>query len=286
MNRNLRAAILILVTLAGGAVAGAVLGSLAGTVYLVIVYPVVAAIAVGFIGRAAVAALKLDSPRLASVAGGLSGLMVMAGILVVTYQIERAWVVEELTGKRAVSDATLDRVVDDYMGERTGGVTNWRAPLELRLVSGVAITGGFTLDLGDGLNGVILLLELLSASFLGSRLVRERASEPFCDHCDGWYSRRVIGTAPLGSKASLISELGSDQFHRVGRHLDPPTSRHPLKLHGWFCDTCDKSDVTFELELASPGGRPTLLKARSAPHTALEDIMDSQALKRERSSRT
>ncbi len=281
MNRFSRLMIVTVGALFCAVLAGAVVGAAGGWLYLIAISPAIAAIAAGMAGRSLIGVLRVRNRRWAAAAGALTGILTMAAILLVSVQMERAAIIAELSVGGGVSDETLKRRTDYIMGELTDGASPAAAPVMYRLHSGVKLFGDTALDIGPGFNLGILLLELAVVIALCVRLFAERAGEPFCDPCDAWYARRMVGSAALGDRASVLVDLQNARFHRLGRRLEAAkeTTRHPLILHGWFCDTCDAGDVRFELEVTEASKKPRIIKSVEAPHSALEAILDSQALK-------
>ncbi len=283
MNASpLRLLLLIVGSLFCGLLAGAVIGAVGGWLYLIVISPAVAAIGGGMGARALVGVLRIHDTKAAGVVGILTTLAVLVAILVVMHQLERAAIIAELSSVGGFSDETLVRHTNDTMAKLTNDASPLMSPLMLRLHSGAQLFGDTALDLGMGFNLAVLLLELAITGLLCTRLVVERASEPFCESCDAWYARRMVGSATLGAKSTVVVDLQNTRFHRLGRHLEAASTktRNPLILHGWFCDTCAHGDVRFELELTEPGRRARIIKTVAAPHDALEAILDSQALKK------
>lgn len=271
-------------TVAAALVVGAIMGTVSGSLYFVLVFPLGLAVAVGAIGRSLVRVLRVTNTPSARVVGVVAGLIAMLMMLVVEVQLERARVVSELTGKDGVSDASLDRLVDNHMAKLTGDVPVWQRPVALRIETGATLVGDAALDLGNLVNGLILLAELIAVAWLTGRLVRSRAAEPFCARCGTWYARRIIGSAPIGARSSLLGELQAQRYHRLGRRLQPPGKPGPVLLHGRFCDTCDTGEVRFELEVKEAGKRPRVVKSVTTGHDALDAILDSRALMNEKRS--
>ncbi len=276
-----KTALLLLGTLAIAVIAGAVTGALGRWFYLVLLSPLLAAVGMGLASHGLVGLLGVHKPKVAGAIGALGGLLTVATILFVTHNLFRASLVSELSGMAGASDAAIERFVSDHMDKATGGAAPALAPLMLRLESGVKLFGETVIDVGFALNGVLLLLEALACVWLGWRLGHDRASELWCTICSHWYERRQVGTAARGAAATIQAELQNQQFHRVGRRMARARPRHkdPVVLHAWMCDTCDVGDVRFELEVAEAGKRPVIVKTIDAPHSALDAVLDSQALK-------
>jgi len=274
--------ILGLGTLALGLIAGSIVAAAGGWIYLVLVSPLVATVAAGMGGRSLIGILRIDRPRFAAVVGGLGGAVCLLSILVVTQQMRQAELLSELNSVLGLSNDRVTTEAATRMGEFTNNAAPLLQPVALRLYSGARLVGDTVMDFGPLINGALLLLELVASIWLGARLMVERSAEPYCAGCNRWYSRRMVGSAPLGARSTLLVELKNTRYHRLGRRLTPPRkgTGDALVLHCWMCDTCNDSQVRFELELTESGRRPRLIQSVTASHDALDAIMDAHALKK------
>ena len=150
--------------------------------------------------------------------------------------------------------------------------------MNIRVKSGARLTSGVFLNLGTTGNSVILILELVLCLVATVGLVRRQGSQPFCTNCDRWFSRRIIGSAALGSQSAIAAALKDEQYHRLGRRLKDPKLKNPVLLHGRFCDTCSTGDVFLELELGGGGQRPHRLREVTITHADLDDILESRSM--------
>lgn len=274
-----RTAIVLIGSLVCALLSGAVIGAIGAYAYLIVISPAMAAITAGMATRSLVGVARLTRARAAGIIGGLAGAVTVITILLVVFQMERASITRELTATQGVSDTTLNTYRERMLSELTGDAGSAMRPLMLRIHSGATLFGETGLDLGPGFNVILLLVELGVAVYIGARLGWERASEPFCAYCDTWYARRMLGSATLGSRSSVQADLQNRQFHRLGRKLSVARidTREPVQLHSWLCDTCDQGEVRLELEVTEAGKRARIVKAVQAPHSALDDILESQA---------
>ncbi|MFT5432052.1 MAG: hypothetical protein ACI9OJ_002750 [Myxococcota bacterium] len=279
-KRRTRQGLAVVYSVLAGLLAGTIVGAASMGLYLIVFSPALAAIAAGWMTSSAARAVKLPGPRFVTILGGVSGILAMLAILVVTLEIERSYIITALSSAAGLGDEAIARGLKRWQQEATGGAGGIGALYELRITSGVRLFGETWLDLGTAVNGILLLVECGLAGLIGARLGRSRASEPFCDNCDSWYSRRIVGTAQLGALASIRAELQAGRHHRLGRRLEPPKGKGPVVMHCLMCDTCSLGDVTFELEVAENGRRPRVIRSVEAPHSALDAIMDSQALRK------
>lgn len=274
---------LLATSLAGVCVAalvGAVLGATGSQMYLVILFPAAAGLGTGWAIGSVASGLKVHWPREVGIIGAVCGALAMISMLVVVAQVEHASALAELSQeKSAWGPEQIRTQAARAVTLMAGGHEGILQPLFLRLHSGVVLFGSAPLSLGTIGNGSLLAIEVVTCVFLGFRFARRAASIPFCERCDHWYARRVLGSAPLGSLASIRAAMQNRQFHRLGRRLGGPTTTGAVMLHGRFCDTCDSGDVHLELEVSESGGRPRLLKTMVEPHDALDAILDSHALK-------
>lgn len=264
-------------TAAVAAIAGAFVGVLGRYAYVVLGSPLLAALGAGIGGRGLAGVLRINSPVVGTVVGMLAGLVAMQAIGLVQLRLHRAEMTHEVQAVTGISEERAQAEVDRSLDQLTGGSTG---PNTFRIHAGVRMFGATALDLGAGINGLILFFDFAAASWLLGRLIRHRTREPYCADCDRWYTRRVVGSAPLTARSDLFIELENGRFHRLGRRLAPPraTTRDPFVLHCWMCDRCDHGDVHFELE-QTHAGRRRVIKTKTVPHDGLDEIMDAHALK-------
>ena len=278
--RTLRAPVRLLLTLllslASGALAGAILGATARTFYLPGVFPVAAGLVAGSVGALTLRWCVLPGAVRGASLTGLGGLAALATALFVAWSMERAGLVTELGRSGGADGAALADKAQAALAARAGeGVL---APFRLRLEEGVAIAGSVRLHLGAIGNGVILALEALLAIGAAAALGYRQGGRPFSTSAGRWLTRRLVGSAALGAAPSLKAELAQGNFHRIGRRLASPDPSAAVQLWAWTADE-GASEVVFELEARDEGARhPTALGRSTAPATALRDIAESRAM--------
>jgi hypothetical protein len=277
-SASFRGGALILAALSGGGAIGLVLGGISAFTYLAIVMPIVGALACGACLAIGVRWFRTPMPRLSMVAGLVAGSALMIALLAVSLANERAAIVYAVETSQGVSEETIERVLHEEMNARTGGRDGVFSALWLRVHSGIRITPTLQFDATPIGNALILALEWVLAMMIVVRVLVARAREPFCEACGDWYTRRLLGTAPLGSLQTIRSTLQDGQFHRLGRRLDPSTKVQALTVHSHFCLQCDTQPVVLELEVREPGAKANIVVSVTAPYEALDDVLDSQAL--------
>jgi len=261
-----------------GVLCGAIVGSGTAFFYPVFAMPLLGVFGVGMGMSKAIHWCRVSRAWVATLLATVGTLVLMSTALMMGYAIQRAGIVQEIEATHGLSEDTARRYVDEQLAERTGGHSGLLAPIWFRVYDGVRITQGFQLDATPIGNGIVLLGEWALAIFLGVRMVRRRAQKPFCDACGDWYTRRILGTAPLGSLATIQGTLVDQQFHRLGRRLDAPMSDQPVVVHAGFCLQCETGSVIVEIEVTDERNRHRLVGSVTAPYAALDDILDSQAL--------
>ncbi len=277
-STTLRIVLMTLVVLSSGLIVGAVIGSASAFFYPVFVMPLLGAFVVGLGMGQSIHWLRIAGVRMATILGSVSIVLLMGTALTMAYGIQRAAIVQELESSHGLTQETAQRYVDEALNERTGGKTGVLAPLWFRMYDGVRVTPSFQLDATPIGNAIVLFTEWGLALFLGVRMIRKRARQPYCHACDDWYTRRIVGTAPLGSLSTVQATLAERQFHRLGRRLDPPTTPQSVVVHCSFCLHCETGEVILELEVLDERNRRRIVRTVSAPHVALDDILASQAL--------
>ena len=270
-----------LAALCAAVASGVILGGVGAKLYVVLGFPALCGVAVGATAAGVGRWTRAHWPRAVTAIGAASGVVAVAALLVIAAQLERASAVTEYSKGRGWNDARIHEEADRYMAKASGDHEGILQPLWFRLHAGARLFGETPLNVGPWGNLAVLLLEVGVCGYLAARLARRSASEPFCSRCDAWYARRVVGTAPLGSLASVRAALQNGQFHKLGRRLEPPGSaRRPVTLHGRFCDTCDTGRVVFELEVSEAGRSPRVVQTSTHAHDALDAVLDSHALRR------
>ena len=262
-------------TVLGGILLGAILGALGRWAYLILLTPALLGVGAGALAGKMFRTLRVPHRGISAAAGAVAASCGMASLLWVALQMVQA-VAVEAAAARGLSDAAAAGAVAARMAELTGG----GGLLGLRLQSGVTLVSGVAVDLGRTLNGLILAADVATAVALAGWLGFRGASGRFCVRCDRWYVRRIIGSMPLGARTTALAALDEGRYHRLGRQLDDPRAPQAVKLHGRFCDTCDTGDVVLELEVTLLGSRAEVVRRMVVPHSALDEIMESQALKR------
>ena len=272
--------IILMILTAGlsGVVSGAIMSVLGSALYLVIILPAICGIACGVaVGRMA-RRLHVRSIPLAGAIGVLGAIIAVITILTASWSIRRSEIVTDLTMRLGSSDALVERALELWNRDEAGGASAPSAPLMYRLHSGIELFEAQLLNLGFGFNLILLLLETGLASYAAMRFAHDPITDPYCMSCKQWTSRRIVGTASLGTLATIKSELSSDQWHRLGRRLGSPNVSAPVTLKCYMCDSCETTPVRFELDIAESGRRLRTLMKKNAPYTALQDIWDSQQM--------
>jgi len=277
-SASFRGGALIIAALSGGVVIGSVLGGISAFTYLVFVMPIVGALACGVSLAICVRWLRTPMPRLSMVAGWIAGSALMVSVLAISLANERASIAYALETSHGVSQETIERVLHEELNARTEGRDGVLSALWLRVYSGVRITPSLQFDITPIGNALILVVEWILAMLIVARALVARARAPFCEACADWYTRRLLGTAPLGSLQSMRSTLQNGQFHQLKHRLDPPTTVQALSLHSHFCLHCDTQPVVLELEVRELGAKADIVVSVTAPYTALDDVLDSQSL--------
>ncbi len=280
--RNTTSSILILFVTAVlvGVLVGAVMAAVGSVVYLVLIFPIASGLAAGnVVGRMA-RTLHVRQSQIVRAMGALSGLVTMIVLLTATWSIDRSELVMEVTTRLGGSDAMVTRTLELWNRDATGGAPIIVAPVMYRLHSGLELFEAQRLNLGLGFNLAILLLEGALAALGAWRFASELVSDPYCERCCSWTSRRIVGTATLGAVPTIKSELKMEQWHRLGRRIGAPTLGAPVTLNCFMCDTCESMSVLFELDVQESGKRFSTVMKKPASYSALQDIWDSQDMAR------
>lgn len=281
MNASIFSTVLLLFTaVTAGAISGAVISAVGSALYLVLVFPtlcgIICGVAVGRLARR----LHVRSKHIAGSLGAFAAVVAIVTILASSWSIRRSEIVTELTTRLGASDAMVEKALELWNRDEAGDSAPILSPLMYRLTTGVELFEAQTLNLGFGFNLTLLLLEAGLAIYAAIRFAWDPISDPYCEPCSAWTSRRIVGTAPLGALATIKSEIKLEQWHRLGRRLGSPKLTTPVTLKCYMCDSCENTAVRFELDVSESGKRVRTVQMKEAPYSALQDIWDSQQMAR------
>jgi hypothetical protein len=259
-----------------GLLIGAIIGVFSSFVYLLIVMPAFAAAITGAATSKLMKTLRVEGLKVATAVGSIAAVLTLVALLSTSFQMQVAAVVTEYSSQKGYSNAGIEKRINDW--KKDAGGTLQFTFLTTRIKNGARLSSGVFMDFGPVGNSVVLFLELLVCLTTTLWLTRRQGSRPFCEKCDRWFARRIIGSAPLGSQSAIAAALKGGHFHRLGRRLKNPKLSNPVLLHGRFCDTCSDGNVYLELELGEPGKRPHSLYQTTTTHAFLDAILESRSM--------
>jgi hypothetical protein len=259
-----------------GLLVGAIIGVFSSFVYLLLVMPAFAALITGVATSKLMKTLRVPGLKVATAVGSIAAVLTLVALLSASFQMQVAAVVTDYSSQKGYSDANIEKRVNDWKKDE-GGTLQFTF-VATRIKNGARLSSGVYMDLGPVGNSVVLFLELLACLATTLWLTRRLGGQPFCEKCDRWFARRIVGSAPLGSQSAIAAALKGGHFHKLGRRLKNPKLSNPVLLHGRFCDTCSDGNVYLELELGEPGQRPHRLYQSTATHASLDAILESQGM--------
>ncbi|MGE0432152.1 MAG: hypothetical protein AB7K09_10095 [Planctomycetota bacterium] len=250
----------LLMTMAGGAFVGGLLGVLADAAYIVVVFPIIAGILLGTVGVFAVWFGHLRNPTIAATIGIIGGIVVVVVMHVVVHS------------RRVALDADQNRVsrdivtflVEEAEGPGIGALRRARPMLPLH------VTGTWAARLADLV--IICLIAML--------LMRSQASEPYDPLVKMWKMRREVGLIH-GTGQQVVGAFLSGRLDRVAA-LQHDRGQ-PVRVFAWGAAIHEPAS-TVEVELHQPEAGSSgqtewvRLVRVSYPYRALHDI--GQALQR------
>lgn len=150
-----------------------------------------------------------------------------------------------------ISTEQAKQLVDNVLEDETGS-TGFIGYMKFMAQKGISISnkgsGGFNIgQTGTWIYWVLEFGAILFLAFGGS----SRASEPFCEKCESWYTDGHIGDSSGETEEALITALQSESFADLSSILQPATSLPRITLNGSTCPSCSDADVVINVERIS-----------------------------------
>jgi hypothetical protein len=253
------------------AIAGAITGYAAGWVsqwfYLVLLFPIVIGAAVGAVGGTAIRIGKVRVPWLCGLAGFLAGTLACFSMYMCEYSRfeaelemippefrEMARNLEQFQARRAELPKEIQEFVDelaqDEQGRQTLAIDGFFDYMDVQAQNGVEIGRATDVNKKGGMNlgytGSYIYwgIELLIVAGISFAMMKGRAAEPFCIHCENWKTTEELGRV-AGDQPSVVEALETGRLSEIKAGAPMPSG---LILSIFECQKCG-ADSTIDLGL-------------------------------------
>ena len=269
-------------------------------IYLIVLFPIIAAAIVGGALGLVVRAAKVRSPLFATLIGLLAGLLMygtyqFAGYYI-TFRNDMREIFIENSG-RTPTDAAFDRELNALMEDEVGS-SGFIGYLQIVAEEGFSITRSFSSSSssssGIELQGTAVWVywgvELIVIMFITAALARKPAGEPFDEDDNAWYDApELIGIADKKAQKPLIDALESGDFQGAGAMLTVEDIKHPrTELYVRRSPVANgmPQDVYVTVNQAQRKGRTNVAKAGIISPTELDWVLGAmQGVSRPAASR-
>jgi hypothetical protein len=242
--------ILIAGSLVVGIAAGVVESIVGQWLHLLIVFPLLAGLAVGAFAAWLVARRRIRAPLAAAVVAGLGGLTTQLAYHVTDYVRFRA----ELEETVRKSGHTADEALEAATG--SPGFTGY---MIFRAEQGVTIKrAGQSSDGGTKVSGVGTFIlwgvEVLLALGAAASLARSRALEPFCERCRLWYGGEQVVSVGSPDDAHVRSVVAALEVRDLPRAVESLGARaedaqSTVTLRG--CPRCQEHEPVLTYQVVT-----------------------------------
>ncbi len=207
-----------------GVTIGGIAGFISLWVYLIVLFPAV----MGLFGIGAMSIAirqgKVRNPAIATVFGGLTGLIIFTSIHAVKYQQFKQLASESITQEAGrLNDSQMSQVIDRYLQQQTGstgfvGYVKYEAKLGVTIIK-AGTKGG---NIGEMGTWIYWITELGVVSVWIAMSAYSSAKEPFCENCNQWYGgKERLGNVNPQLSTNFLNLLESDNFSEAGKLVDP-----------------------------------------------------------------
>jgi hypothetical protein len=214
--------LLLLSSIGGAVVGGAVLGFIAQFVYLILLFPAVLGGAVGFAASIGVKSGKVRNPAIAGAVALLAGVVSYGSMNYVQYLTFRQSFAKEMISESLATEQNSDKAIDDFLQQEVKN-SGFIGYMQFSAKQGVQISrsgrsSGIKLDQTFTL--IYWLIELAIIEGLAVWLATSAAKEPFCEQSQDWYGEaEPFASADLADQDRLVEALNSDNYVQAGTML-------------------------------------------------------------------
>lgn len=240
--------------IAGAAVAGAAFHFVGRYFYLILLFPLLWGMGVGFAAAVGVRAGKCRNPMIGVAAGVLSAVL-SYGIYQVLDNVHIKSVFVEAYAKEVKADPgdpRLGEIYDEYLKERHGG-TGFKAQLDARAEMGMNISrsgSGSSKDKKPMITGMGMYvywgIELVLIAGMSLLFPLGAARECFCEKCLEWYEKQEVSGIDGGKVEDARKALAAKNYDGVSPFVSRDRSSAALSFEK--CPKSCDSDIRVKLE--------------------------------------
>ena len=255
--------LLILFALGGGLLAGGLAVAISRFVYLIIAFPIGMGFVGGTITAVAVRLGKVRHPRLAMLAGIVTGLFIYgvywAGDYLAFRSEARSFVVAEMEAEFGESDAAAAAELVDLVLEEETGSGGFLGYVLFSAQEGMdvgRVGNSATFNVGTTLTVIYWLVEVILIGLVAAGVAQEAAIRPFCTAHDRWYepNELVGGVGPDLAETAMLA-LREGHYAALRQMLDPGAPAPGLALYTARCRDCLASDPVLTVRTLSLDSR-------------------------------
>lgn len=249
--------LLIVATLIGSFVVGYLVHFVGKLIYLIILFPLIAGAAGGYIIHYAIKTGKVRNPAVALIFGLLTGLLIYGIYIHAEYQSFAKDVYQDILNdpkidtefKQNLTPVAAADLVTKYRTNTTGlwGYINYLVKNGIKLSS--TRRSGRPITLNPFFSWLYFGVELLIYTILAGIIAMSAAKKPFCEQCETWYREaRPIGSASVQLQEALIAAVKSHNFKKAGELLRESGDMTPrVDLSVSECPNCVNNDVVLSI---------------------------------------
>jgi hypothetical protein len=261
--------LLLLIAVASGLIVGGILWAVDNylSLYLVVLFPLLAAAIVGGILTLLVRGVKIRSPLLAGLIGLIGGLLIYATYHYATYYVSfRNAVRDSLveSGAKSVSDAELDELINEQL-QVDFGDTGFVGYLKLAAQDGITITRTTSISSESGieLKDNVLLgywgLEWLLVALGVAVATGRAANDPFDEKAGTWYGPpMLVAMTDKKSRKEFLKALKAGDYAKAGSFLTTQPLNYPRTEVVTRRAQDPAADVYIQVRTAPRQGRFTI----------------------------
>jgi len=215
--------LLLLSSILGAILGGAVLGFISQFVYLIVLFPVVLGGAVGTASTIGVKLGKVRNPLIAGAVALLAGIISYGSLNYIQYLDSRQSFARDIVNINPENEQNSEKMFDEFLQQEVNN-SGFIGYVQFSAKQGIQITrsgrsGGFKLDQTFTL--VYWLIELAIIESLAVWLAVSAAQEPFCEEAQDWYGEEnFLANAELKDQDQLIKALNSDNYAHAATMLN------------------------------------------------------------------
>lgn len=250
-----------------GAALGFVAHWVSQYIYLILLFPALIGLALGFVGQRMVRTGHVRNPLIGGLAGLLGGVLAMGMMHYFDYETFKKEVealqpeiraLAQMTPQQRAQvlreDLTVKQRQELEMVLKAVKVASFFQYMDLEAQRGVELkkTGSSVggINLGYWGSYTYWIIEVLIVAGITLAMVKEACRQPYCTGCDQWKTLRLLGYFGSGP-AMVAAAIRSGDLNSI-REMTPTSNPTDLRLTAAACTSCmGQGDVDLKLESLS-----------------------------------